>query len=111
MNPYLILVNKTYPVPQDYLSHVKLVWTCGANDQRFLIERQTLAAYEALAAYIKETENIIIGAGNSYRSFEMQQQIYDQSAAMLWVYFALVGAILGLVILILQKAVFSKWAT
>ena len=41
----------------------------------------------------------------------MQQQIYDQSAAMLWVYFALVGAILGLVILFLQKAVFSKWAT
>ena len=41
----------------------------------------------------------------------MQQQIYDQSAAMLWVYFALVGAILGLVVLILQKAVFSKWAT
>ncbi len=41
----------------------------------------------------------------------MQQQIYDRSAAMLWVYFALVGSILGVVILILQKTVFSKWAT
>ena len=41
----------------------------------------------------------------------MQQQIYDRSAAMLWVYFALVGSILGLAILILQKTVFSKWAT
>jgi D-alanyl-D-alanine carboxypeptidase len=78
MNPYLILVNKSHPVPQDYLSHIELEWTCGANDQKFLIERQTLAAYEALAAYIKKTENIIIGAGNSYRSFEMQQQIYEK---------------------------------
>lgn len=41
----------------------------------------------------------------------MQQQIYDQSAAMLWVYFALVGAILGLAVLLLQKKVFAKWAT
>ena len=41
----------------------------------------------------------------------MQQQIYDQSAAMLWVYFALVGAILAVAVLLLQKLVFSKWAT
>ncbi len=41
----------------------------------------------------------------------MQQQIYDQSAAMLWVYFALVGAILGLAVLLLQKKVFAKWST
>ena len=42
---------------------------------------------------------------------QMKQQIYDQSAAMLWVYFALVGAILGLAVLLLQKFVFSRWAT
>lgn len=41
----------------------------------------------------------------------MKQQIYDQSAAMLWLYFALVGLILGAAVLLLQKLVFSKWST
>ena len=40
----------------------------------------------------------------------MQQQIYDQSAAMMWIYFAIVGTILGLVVLLLQKKLFAKWA-
>lgn len=41
----------------------------------------------------------------------LQQTEYSWSAAMLWVYFALVGAILGVAVLLLQKFVFSKWAT
>lgn len=41
----------------------------------------------------------------------LSKQIYDESAAMLWLYFALVGLILGLAVLLLQKLVFSKWAT
>lgn len=40
----------------------------------------------------------------------MKQMIVDQSAAMLWIYFALVGLILGAVVLLLQKKVFAKWA-
>ena len=36
---------------------------------------------------------------------------YGMSSAMLWVYFALVGAILGIVVLLLQKFLFSKWAS
>ncbi len=41
----------------------------------------------------------------------LEKQVYDQSAAMLWIYFALVGLILGAVVLLLQKKVFAKWAT
>ena len=41
----------------------------------------------------------------------LSKQIFDESAAMLWLYFAMVGIILGLAILLLQKLVFSKWAT
>lgn len=41
----------------------------------------------------------------------LQQTEYSWSAAMLWVYFALVGAILAVAVLLLQKFVFSKWAT
>lgn len=36
---------------------------------------------------------------------------YDLGSAMLWIYFALVGLILGAVVLLLQKKVFAKWAT
>lgn len=38
----------------------------------------------------------------------MQQQIYDQSAAMLWIYFALVGSALALIVLI-QRRISAKW--
>jgi len=41
----------------------------------------------------------------------LKQTEYSWSAAMLWVYFAIVGAILGLAVLLLQKFVFSRWAT
>ena len=36
---------------------------------------------------------------------------YNNSAAMLWLYFAAAGAILALTVLLLNKFVFSKWAT
>ena len=41
----------------------------------------------------------------------LQQTEYTTSSAMLWIYFTIVGAILGLAVLLLQKFVFSKWAT
>ena len=78
MNPYLVLVNKTHPVPEDYLSHVELVSACGVDQREILVERQTLEAYQALASYVKETEDVVIGAANAYRSVQAQQQIYEQ---------------------------------
>lgn len=76
MDPYTILVNKTHPVPEDYLSCVELVSVCGVDQQQLWVERRTLTAYEALASYVKEAENTIIGAVDAYRSLEAQQQIY-----------------------------------
>ena len=78
MNPYTVLVNKTHPVPEDFLSCVELVPVCGAFNRKFLLERETFTAYGALAAYVKEKENIIIGASNGYRSLEAQQEIYNR---------------------------------
>lgn len=78
MNPYLILVNKAHPVPEDYLSHVELVPVCGTNQREFLLERCTFGAFEALASYIKENENITIGISNGFRSVEAQQRIYER---------------------------------
>lgn len=76
MNPYTVLVNKTHPVPEDFLSHVELVPVCGVNQREFLMEARTLSAFHALASYVKEKENVVIGAGNAYRSVEAQKQIY-----------------------------------
>lgn len=81
MDPYRVLVNKTHPVPEDYLSRVELIPVCGIEQREFLLERRTFAAYEALAAFVKEKENIVIGAGNGYRSLELQQQIYERFCA------------------------------
>ena len=41
----------------------------------------------------------------------LRQTEYNISAAMLWLYFAIAGAILALAVLLLNKFVFSKWAT
>ena len=37
------------------------------------------------------------------------QQVYDQSSAMLWGYFAVVGAIMAVVLLIYNRFCLKKW--
>lgn len=54
-----------------------------------------------------DSTNLVINQGYA----AMKQNLYDESSAMLWVYFALVGLILGVAVLLLQKFVFSKWST
>ena len=39
----------------------------------------------------------------------LQQQTYDVSAAMLWIYFAIVGSLLGIVFLIINKSILRRW--
>ena len=40
----------------------------------------------------------------------MRQNMWWQGPTILWIYFALVGVILGLAVLIIQKKIFAKWA-
>lgn len=40
----------------------------------------------------------------------MRQNMWWEGPTMLWIYFALVGAILGLAVLLIQKKIFAKWA-
>ena len=78
MNPYEILVNKENPVPEDFLEYVELVPVKGTKERLFQIERETLAAYEALRDFVKDKTGVIIGVGNAYRSIEQQQMIYER---------------------------------
>lgn len=48
---------------------------------------------------IKQTNELIIN-----------QQNYSQSAAMLWVYFPIIGLIVGLLMLIVNKTMIKKWS-
>ncbi len=40
----------------------------------------------------------------------MRQNMWWEGPTILWIYFALVGAILGVAVLIIQKKIFAKWA-
>ena len=62
--------------------------------------------FTAIESFTDSSNQIMTLAYNT-----LSKQIFDDSAAMLWLYFALVGMILGVAILLLQKLVFSKWAT
>ena len=42
-------------------------------------------------------------------SFMQGSQNYDQSSAMLWVYFAIVGLIIGLFLFLLRKCLLRRW--
>lgn len=52
-----------------------------------------------------DTSNLVITQAFT----AMQQQIYDISAAMLWVYFAIVGLMLGAAVLLLNRFIIAKW--
>lgn len=50
--------------------------------------------------------NAVIGQTNE---LIINQQNYSQSAAMLWIYFPIIGLIIGLVMLIVNKTMIKKW--
>ena len=56
---------------------------------------------------------IFTDANNSVMTYgfnAMKQNMWWQGPTILWIYFALVGAILGLAVLLIQKKIFAKWA-
>ncbi len=56
---------------------------------------------------------IFTDSGNKVMTYgfnAMRQNMWWQGPTILWVYFALVGAILGVAVLLIQKKIFAKWA-
>ena len=47
----------------------------------------------------------------SYGFAAIEQNMWVEAPTMMWIYFAVVGTILSLAVLLLQKFLFSKWAT
>ena len=62
--------------------------------------------FTAIETFVDEGNLVMTYGFNAIR-----QNMWVEAPTMLWVYFAVVGAILGLAVLLLQKFMFSKWAT
>lgn len=62
--------------------------------------------FTAIEMFVDES-NATMSAGFA----ALGQNMWVDGSTQLWIYFAVVGTLLGLVVLLLQKFLFSKWAT
>ena len=78
---YLILVNKEYKIPDDYLSEVDLIVVENflREKKNHTIEKTTYQYFCELKNDLKEEDNITIELDSVYRSVERQQEIWDES--------------------------------
>ena len=72
-----ILVNKNNYIKDSYLKKITLIETKDVGEHVVFIEKETYQAYLNLKDFIKDKLNIEIGIDSAYRSFEKQQEIYD----------------------------------
>lgn len=61
--------------------------------------------YTSIESFIDPSNEIMRYAFDSIKN-----SMWVEAPTMLWIYFAVVGTTLGLVVLLLQKFIFSKWA-
>lgn len=72
----LILVNRTHPVPSDWSDHIRLV-SFQYNGQSFLLEQETLKAFDGLRKAVMEKQ-LILGVASAYRSSEEQSELFEE---------------------------------
>ena len=77
---YLILVNTTHKMPEDYIDSVELVEMRGCDDEIFRIEKQAAEQFCGLQK-ASEQAGIEILLSSAYRSVGRQQEIRDEFLA------------------------------
>ena len=78
---YLILVNKEYKLPDDYLEKVNLINVTNnitTDNRTFLIEKATFEYFVQLREDLLKEDNITIEIDSVYRSVQRQQEIWDE---------------------------------
>ncbi|MBQ6605538.1 M15 family metallopeptidase [Candidatus Saccharibacteria bacterium] len=80
-NPYLILINKENKLPDEWTSMVNFSVGKNSLGELHIVEAETLEQFEALRAYLLETEGIQIELDSIYRSLDEQQEIWDAWSA------------------------------
>lgn len=71
-----VLVNKNNKLKNNFLKRIDLITTKNVEGKDCLVEKNTYDHYQKLKVFLKK-KGIIIGIESAYRSFESQQQIYD----------------------------------
>ena len=69
-----LLVNKTHPLPENYLDGVELVETENCRGKKAFVEKETFAAYRALKDAL-EKEGVGIWFGSNFRTIKQQIEI------------------------------------
>ena len=77
---YLILVNTTHKMPEDYIDSVELVEMRGCDDEIFRVEKQAAEQFCRLQK-ASEQAGIEILLSSAYRSVGRQQEIKDEFLA------------------------------
>ncbi len=64
-----------------------------------------VVVYISLDLFTTESNSVITQA----YTFMRNNVVYDTAAAMLWLYFAIMGSMLGAILLVVNKFIFKKW--
>ena len=80
---YLVLVNKTNKLPDDFEWKVELIETKNAFWKIVKIEKETLEKFNTLRTDLLN-ENINIEIDSAYRSLASQKELYDEMCEKYW---------------------------
>ncbi len=75
-NKYLVLVNKTHQLPDDWISNIQLDTAKNASGEELQIERETCSQFLLLKNELQK-QGIQIEPDSAYRSVEDQQALWD----------------------------------
>lgn len=77
MNPYLILVNKTHRLPEDWLDRIELADARNALNEEFRLEKETMEQFYALRKKLLE-DGMEIEVESAYRSVQEQETLWAE---------------------------------
>lgn len=74
-----LLINKTHPLPENYLDGVVLIETVNCRGKKAFVEKDTFEAFKKLRDSLKE-KGVDIFFGSNYRSVEEQKAVMTRLA-------------------------------
>lgn len=72
-----LLVNRTHPLPENYLDGVELLETVNCRGQKAFVEKETFAAYEKLRDSLRK-QGVNIFFGSDFRTIKEQKAVMNR---------------------------------
>lgn len=73
---YLVIVNKEFPIPNNYLDINELVSINNCDGTTFYMEKHTAKAFLELKSFL-ETKKVYIDVCSAFRTIEEQKKLFD----------------------------------